>query len=78
VSNFTYTPLVPLSAGAGSGDTVVISWPTAVGGYVLQSTTNLAQSWTTVPPPYTATNGEFQVEVPISGRAFYRLQLPPE
>jgi hypothetical protein len=77
VSNFTFTPLVPLSASLGSGDTVVVGWPTAVGGYVLQSTTNLAQSWTTVPPPYTVANGKYQVTVPVTGGAFYRLQLPP-
>ena len=78
VTNFTFTPLVALSAElALTNNMLAISWPAAVGGYVLQSTTNLTQSWTTVPPPYTIANGEVQVTVPATSGAFYRLQLTP-
>jgi hypothetical protein len=78
VSNFTFAPLVPLSAElVSTNKTVTISWPTAVGGgYVLQSSTNLVQGWTTVPPPYTVVNGQYQVTEPATGIAFYRLELP--
>jgi hypothetical protein len=77
VTNFTFTPLVPLSAELVlTNHMVTIGWPSAVGGYVLQSTTNLTQSWITVPPPYTTINGEVQVTVPATGKVFYRLHLP--
>ena len=76
VTNFTFTPLASLSAGLSlTNNMIVISWPTGIGGFVLQTTTNLAESWTTVPPPYATINGELVVTIPTTAGAFYRLQL---
>lgn len=75
VSNFVFSPVPMLSTTLAAGNNVVIAWPGSIGGYVLQSTTNLEQSWTNVPLPYVSTNGEFQVTVPSNGRAFYRLAV---
>jgi hypothetical protein len=77
VSNFSYTPLVPLSAQlTSSNNSVTIDWPTGIGGYVLQSTTNLAQTnWNTLAPPYNIVNGQYQVTEPATGSTFYRMKL---
>jgi hypothetical protein len=75
VSNFVFIPLPLLSETRGPGNQIVLTWPNSIGGYVLQSTMNLKQVWTNVPLPYVSTNGEFQVTVPASGNAFYRLAV---
>jgi hypothetical protein len=64
-----------------SNGTVVVSWPLAVGGWLLHATTNFVTGgsvWTEVPPPY-QTNGvnlQFTEGVPLSGKKFYRLHRP--
>jgi hypothetical protein len=80
VTNFTFAPLALLSTQVSStGNAIVISWPTGIGGYVLQKSANLAQgnSWVTVPPPYPIVNGQNQVTESATGTAFYRLQVSP-
>jgi len=76
VSNFSFTPLAALSAQATGSNTVLISWPTAIGGYVLQQATNVTGTWQTVTGPYTVVNGRNQINVPgATGIKFYRLIL---
>lgn len=75
ISNFVFVPLPLLSENRGPGNQVVLTWPGEIGGYVLQSTKNLTQAWTNVPPPYFSTNGEYEVTAPASGNAFYRLAV---
>ena len=79
ISKFTYTPIIMLSITKTNGGGVVINWPTGVGGYELQSSTNLATTnWTTLPVPYaTNTSGMYQyVAQPATGDEYYRLVLP--
>ena len=76
VSNFSFTPLPSLSASY-SDKNAVITWPTAIGGYVLQQSPSLSSAhWTTVPGPYNIVDGQYQVVVPSpAGNQFYRLAL---
>ena len=76
--DFTFTPIPTLSAVL-SGQNVVLTWPTAIGGYVLQSCATVNGTYTTVPgtPPVAGVN--YQVTVPLptgSGALFYRLFVP--
>jgi hypothetical protein len=76
ISNFVYTPLATLKATA-SGNNIVLTWPAAIGGYVLQSTISLApQNWQPVNNAVTQVNGNNQVTVPqSSGSVLFRLSL---
>ena len=83
ISAFSYTP-IPIMSAAISGNNAVITWPTAIGGYVLQSTHALPAgqtgpgAWTTVPSSsYSIVNGNYQFTVPTSnGTTYYQLFLP--
>jgi len=58
------------------GSKLVLTWPTNVAGFTLQSSTNLGASaiWTTNSPPPTVVNGNNTVTNPISGmQMFYQL-----
>jgi hypothetical protein len=76
VSNFIYTPITSLKATV-SGGNIVLTWPAAIGGYVLQSSTSLApQNWQVVNIAVTQVSGQNQVTVPLgNGNVFYRLGL---
>ena len=55
---------------------VVITWPTNVGGYTVQTTPSLASpiSWSSLPPPYVV-GGKYAVtNSTTSGNTFYRLR----
>jgi uncharacterized repeat protein (TIGR03803 family) len=59
-----------------SGANVILTWPTNVAGFTLQSTTNLVSPavWTTVSPGPVVVNGVNAVSNPISAKQnFYRL-----
>ena len=58
------------------GANVVLTWPTAAAGYVLEVTTNLTPpvSWTTVSNVPSIVNSQYEVTNPVSGGGlFYRL-----
>jgi predicted outer membrane repeat protein len=79
VSNFTYVPLPPLAASPNGTGGVLLTWPGAVAGFILQSKTNLTDAnWTTVAVPATQSNNLNQVVIPASASRtqFYRLMLP--
>jgi hypothetical protein len=66
----------PQLAITRSGANVIVTWPTNVTGFTLQSTTNLVSPavWTTVSPAPVVVNGQNAVTNPISGKQnFYRL-----
>ena len=69
-----YTP--PQANVTLSSTKFVISWPTNVAGFVLQSTPSLSPaSWSTVSPSPVIVNGQFTVtNNATSGKMFYRLQ----
>jgi uncharacterized repeat protein (TIGR03803 family) len=73
---FTLTlPASPRLSITPSGTNVLLTWPTNVIGYMLQSTTNLASSaWNNVSPVPVVINGANAVTNPASGsQVFYRL-----
>jgi len=78
ISNFSFISIPVLSASR-IGTNVVISWPTGVGGYGLQTTKSLtAPVWNPLPGPYAIVGAGYQVTVPLtSGSQFYRLELQP-
>ena len=56
---------------------VVITWPTNVAGYTLQSTTNIAvpAAWISVSPAPVIVNGQYTfTNTPAGGNKFYRLK----
>ncbi len=83
ISAFSYTPIPTMSASL-SGNSAVVTWPTAIGGYVLQSTHALPAgqtgpgAWATVPASsYSIVNGNYQFIMPTSnGTTYYQLFLP--
>jgi uncharacterized repeat protein (TIGR03803 family) len=77
VFSFSFSPEL---LGTLSGSNIAVSWPTSCagfdyGGYLLQSTTNLASPvWTTNLPPPVIVNGQYTVTNPITGtQQFFRL-----
>lgn len=75
IGNFSFVSLPPLS-GQASGGSLLLSWPDAVGGYMLEQSPVLGSSanWTPVAATPAFVNGSNQVTVPISGNAsFYEL-----
>jgi len=71
--------LPPAALGiAPSGTSLVLSWPSPPGGFVLQQNFDLTTTnWLTVTNMPTNTNGQNQVFlVPSTGNEFYRLKYP--
>ena len=77
IANFSFTPIPVLSAAESSGR-VLITWPTAIGGYSLQQASSLrSTNWTTVPGPFNFVGNHYQYLVPSPpGNQFYRLVVP--
>lgn len=78
VSNFQFTQLPALNVQASGPNTLLISWPASIGGYVLQFNTDLSASggWQPVNAPINQVDGQNQVSITTStGTAFYRLVL---
>lgn len=77
ITNFSYTatPRVGLQLAGGLA---VLSWPMNVGGYTLQTTTDLvAGPWTPVNVPILVVGDRAQVTAPVGpGHRYYRLTLP--
>jgi hypothetical protein len=76
VSNFSFVPIPTIFAVRSSAN-VLLSWPTGIGGYQLESSTNLATAnWLTLPGPYNAVGQQYQLLITPAGNTFYRLALP--
>jgi hypothetical protein len=62
----------------GTGGQVVLAWPVADEGFILQQSPDLSpDSWTTVSTPVVDTATEHTVTVPVTGpRMFFRLRGP--
>jgi hypothetical protein len=77
ISSFSYQSLINLSLQT-SNSVAVLSWPSGVGGYVLQASTSLATTnWVNVTNTDQYLNGQNTVTVPLTGsEQFYRLTLP--
>jgi hypothetical protein len=76
VSNFSFVPIPTIFAVRSSAN-VLLSWPTGIGGYQLESSTNLVTAnWLTLPGPYNAVGQQYQLLITPAGNTFYRLALP--
>jgi hypothetical protein len=78
VTNFFFTSLPRITFQPTTSNTFVFTWPTFVGDFVLQQSTNLnGGTWTGVTNPIALVNGQNQVILPPSPvNHFYRLSLP--
>ena len=78
VSNFQYIP-VPSLAAQSAGGLANLTWPASIGGYSVQSGSNLsAPVWSTVNALINQVNGNNQVTVsPTNSAEFYRLIVVP-
>jgi len=66
----------PLLSVSRNGTNVLLSWPASAGGFAVQSTASLGQSWTNVAASLTTNSGMISTSVPISAtQAYYRLHL---
>lgn len=76
ITDFNFVSLVNLSASV-SGNNIVLSWPAASGGYVLQQSPSvLPPVWTNVTNAVNTVGNENQVTVPSGGpQQFYQLKL---
>jgi hypothetical protein len=76
VHNFVYTPVVSLALQSAGPNSLTLSWPMGVGGYVLQSTTDLTVPFTNDAATVSQVAGKNQVTVSTAtGKKFYRLSL---
>lgn len=78
MSNFQYIP-VPIASAQSGGGSVNLTWPAAVGGYGIQSRTNLiTDPWSDVSVPISQVGGNNQATIPATnGASFYQLKLVP-
>jgi hypothetical protein len=79
ISNFSFTP-IPVLSVVRSGGSVVLTWPTGIGGYVLQKNSSVGNpaGWTTIAGPYPIVGANYQLSVaPPPGVEFYRLVVSP-
>jgi hypothetical protein len=77
ISNFTYVPITGLAVQA-SGNNVVLSWPASIGGYGLQSNTDVGNpaGWQNVIATVNQVGDQNQVTVPAGGvQNHYRLRI---
>jgi hypothetical protein len=77
ITNFTFVGLATQAIKINNGTNILISWPGAILGYVLQQNTDLTTTnWQNVANPVNVVSGQNQVVVPLSGNnQFFRLML---
>ncbi len=68
ISNFVFVPLPSLSAQLTATNTVLLTWPSVIGGYVVQGKPDLAVpgNWSLLSNPVISINGLNQVIIPPS------------
>ncbi|MGZ4961893.1 MAG: hypothetical protein ACXWC8_04990, partial [Limisphaerales bacterium] len=78
ISNFAFLPYPTLSAQINGNGKIVLAWPASIGGYNLQTKSDLsAGTWQNSGAPITTTNGQNQVQItPVGAANFYQLNLP--
>jgi len=74
----TSCPANPRLAVERAGNLLTLSWPSSVGGFVLESSTNLTPaSWNLFEPPPVNSNGRWESTVPtVSSQRYFRLRKP--
>jgi hypothetical protein len=78
ISNFSFVSLATEDIQI-NGTNIVISYPSLIGGYVLQQNSDLSTTnWTTLPITPSTINGQYQLTLPMGvANEFYRLILQP-
>jgi hypothetical protein len=76
ITNFTFTS-IPLSISMTPTNWGLLTWPQTYAGYLLQQSSDLSSpsNWVNVTSTATLTNGLYQLAVPTTGTAFYRLNV---
>jgi hypothetical protein len=76
ITNFMFTS-IPLSISVTPTNWALLTWPQTYAGYVLQQSSDLSSpsNWVNVTSTATLTNGLYQIVVPTTGSAFYRLNV---
>jgi hypothetical protein len=79
VSNYTFVPLTSLVAEQPAADALALSWPVTIGGYSMQSKSNLAaglEVWQGITNPVVQFSNRNQVTIaPLPGSQNYRLKI---
>ena len=79
VSNYTFVPLPSLLADQPTAGSIPLSWPASIGGYTMQSKSNLAailEPWQNVTNPVVQITNRNRVTVtPQLGADNYRLRI---
>jgi predicted component of type VI protein secretion system len=79
ITNFSFVSIPSQGIQLTATNTVVVTWPGVIAGYVLQQNHKLnTTNWANVTNLDSVVNGQHQVIVPVtSSNAFYRLDLQP-
>jgi hypothetical protein len=79
VSNYTYVPLTPLAVEQPGAGSLVLTWPASIGGYTMQSKSNLASTldpWQDITNNVVQSNNLNRVTItPKPGGDNHRLQI---
>jgi hypothetical protein len=77
VSDFAFAPYPALSAQLTGTNTVLLSWPAEIGGFVVLQKADLSTgTWNPVAAQPALVGGQYQLPVSPTGNGFYRLVLP--
>jgi len=77
VSDFAFLSYPLLMAEPAEPDSVLLSWPSSIGGFKLQTRSDLSSgSWADASVSVNQVGDRYEAVVPTSGMAFYRLTLP--
>jgi hypothetical protein len=78
ITNFQFASLTSLSAQVGGTNAVVLTWPNAAGGLVLQQTPALGSAWAAATDSVllTSTGSNLVLTPAQAGTTFYRLATP--
>ncbi len=79
VSNFVFVPITGVAAQQFSPDTLTLSWPASIGGYSVQTKSDLtagADVWQSVTNLINQVSGKNQVIIsPLIGNRYYKLSI---
>ncbi len=80
-SNFTFLPITRIAAERTLANTLTLSWPSVIGGYTMQTRSNLTTGvdlWQNLTNPLNQINASNQVSVsPLIGNQYFRLSINP-
>jgi hypothetical protein len=78
ISNFTMTPPPVTLSAQHVGNTMVLSWPSSAGAYLLSTPSLSSPTWALATDQFQLVGSQARVTVtPLTGSKYYRLQLFP-